>query len=126
MIIRSIGHSNRSITEFGERLRTYNIERLIDIRTRPYSRFCPWFNRNSLSAYLESLGIAYDFRGENLGGLGENVNYDEALDELVKLAGNERVVIMCSEASFKKCHRHLMIEPELTKRNVEVEHILYV
>lgn len=126
MIIYTIGHSNRPLEEFVNRLQDYHIERLVDVRTRPYSRFCPWFNKNSLSEQLASHGIVYDFKGDRLGGLGENLDYDGAIAELVELAKTERIAICCSEADFKKCHRHTMIEPDLFRRDVEVEHILYV
>lgn len=126
MIIYTIGHSNRSLNEFVTRLKDYDIERLVDVRTRPYSRYCPWFNKNSLSEQLASYGIVYDFKGERLGGLGENTDYYGAIGELAELAKTERIAIMCSESDFKKCHRHTMIEPDLMKRDVKVEHILYV
>lgn len=126
MIIYTIGHSNRSIEEFVTRLKDHDIERLVDIRTRPYSRFCPWFNKNVLAEQLALHGIAYDFKGDRLGGLGENRDYGGAIAELIELAKTERIAIMCSEADFKKCHRHTMIEPDLIKRGVKVEHILYV
>ncbi len=126
MIIYTIGHSNRSIDEFIQRLKEYDIDRLVDVRTRPYSRFCPWFNKNSLSEQLASHSIVYGFKGGRLGGLGENRDYDGAIDELIELAKRERIAIMCSEADFKKCHRHTMIEPDLIKRSVKLEHILYV
>ncbi len=126
MIIYTIGHSNHPLNEFIARLKDHDIERLVDIRTRPYSRFCPWFNKNSLNEQLASQDIVYDSRGDRLGGLGENRDYDGAIAELVELAKTERIAIMCSEADFKKCHRHTMIEPDLIKRGVEVEHILYV
>lgn len=126
MIIYTIGHSNRSLNEFVTRLKDHDIERLVDIRTRPYSRFCPWFNKNSLTEQLASQNILYDFKGDRLGGLGENTDYDGAIAEIVELAKTERIAIVCSEADFKKCHRHTMIEPDLIKRSVKVEHILYV
>lgn len=126
MIIYSIGHSNRSITEFISRLEAYGIDRLVDVRTRPYSRFCPWFNKNSLIEQLTLHDIVYDFQGDRLGGLGDNIDYDRAIDELVELAQTERMAVMCSEADYKKCHRHTMIEPDLAKRDVNMEHISYV
>lgn len=126
MTIYTIGHSNRSIDEFIKRLNDYDIDRLVDVRTRPYSRFCPWFNKNSLGEQLALQDIIYEFKGDNLGGLGENINYDETIGEIAELAKIQRMAIMCSEADFKKCHRHTMIEPDLVKRGIEVEHILYV
>ncbi len=125
-MVFTIGHSNKSLETFRPRLEQHGIQRLVDIRTRPYSRFCPWFNKTSLSQNLESHGIVYHFRGNNLGGLGENVNYDRTLEELIELTKTERIAIMCSEADFRKCHRHTMIEPDLIKRGIEVEHIAYV
>lgn len=126
MLIYTIGHSNRSLNEFVTRLQDYGVERLVDVRTRPYSRYCPWFNKNSLSEELASQDIVYDFKGDRLGGLGENLDYDGAIAELVELAKAERIAIMCSEADFKKCHRHTMIEPDLVKHSVKVEHISHV
>lgn len=125
-MVYTIGHSNKSLETFRTRLEQHSIQRLVDIRTRPYSRFCPWFNKNSLAEHLERHGIIYDFRGNNLGGLGENINYNETIVEIVELAKIQRIAIMCSEADFKKCHRHTMIESDLIKRGVEVEHIVYV
>ncbi len=126
MLIYTIGHSNRSLDEFVTRLKDYDIERLVDIRTRPYSRYCPWFNKNFLGEKLALLSIVYYFKGDRLGGLGENLDYDGAIAELVELAKIERIAIMCSEADFKKCHRHTMIEPDLLRCGIKVEHILYV
>lgn len=126
MIIYTIGHSNRSLNEFVARLHDYGIEQLVDVRTRPYSRYCPWFNKNSLSEQLTLHGIIYNFKGNRLGGLDENLDYDGAIAELVELAKTERIAICCSEADFKKCHRHTMIEPDLVKRSVNVEHISHV
>lgn len=126
MIIYTIGHSNRSKDDFINRLKEQDIDRLVDVRTRPYSRFCPWFNKNSLAEQLALHSIVYDFKGDRLGGLGENRDYDGAIVELIELAKTERVAVMCSEADFKKCHRHTMIEPDLIKRGIDVEHILYV
>ena len=126
MLIYTIGHSNRSLDEFVTRLKDYDIERLVDVRTRPYSRFCPWFNKNSLNEQLATFGIVYDFKGDRLGGFGENLDYDGAIAELVELAKTERIAIMCSEADFKKCHRHTMIKPDLVKHSVKVEHISHV
>lgn len=124
--IFSIGHSNRPISEFIERLKANNITMLVDVRTKPYSRYCPWFNKSSLASFLAAQGIVYAYHGHNLGGLGENVDYDKTLDELVVLSEFERIAIMCSEADFNKCHRYTMIEPDLINRGVELEHIRYV
>lgn len=125
MVIYSVGHSNRSIEEFFERLLTYGIERVVDVRTIPYSRFSPQYNQIPLSRCLEAYGIVYDFKGKNLGGKGENVNYDSTLARIAELGKTQNVVLMCSEADYKKCHRYLMLTPDLEKLGATIEHISY-
>ena len=42
----SIGHGNKTIEEFEEELRSFGIQYLIDVRTKPYSEWNPSFNQN--------------------------------------------------------------------------------
>ncbi len=125
-IIYSIGHSNRAFSEFLKGLKENNIDTLIDIRTFPRSRFCPQYNQKSLSDELNKEKIVYVFKGRNLGGKGENFDYEETVDELVEMArSGKKVCVMCSEADYKQCHRHEMLEPSFVKRGLKVEHIKY-
>ena len=50
MDLYTIGHSNLEMDSFLEYLRRYGITALVDTRTRPQSRYFPWFNRRNLSA----------------------------------------------------------------------------
>ncbi len=125
--IKTIGHSNKTFTEFLTKLQEYKIDVLVDIRTFPRSRFYPHFNKTQLSELLAREGISYLFRGKNLGGRGHNTNYDEAIDELIYRTNKEglNVCIMCSEKDYKRCHRHQMIEPSLKEKGMGVTHIQY-
>lgn len=124
-IIYSIGHSQLHFFNFAKLLRKYQIKVLVDIRSRPYSRFAPQFNRTSLEMQLSKIGIIYIFKGQNLGGKDENIDFEQNIQWLSKQARKEQnVAIMCSEAEPLKCHRHLLIEPQLKKYGVEVIHIL--
>lgn len=109
----TVGHSNIPKEHLLERLQIHNIQRLVDVRTKPYSRFCPQYNRTQLAHYLATNEITYDFRGDNLGGLGENVNFDQTLAELYELAQTQNIVLMCSEKAPEKCHRYLVLTPAL-------------
>jgi len=123
--IFSIGHSRRAFSEFLQKLKESKIDTLIDIRTYPRSRFCPQFNRKALSEELSKAGITYIFKGSNLGGLGENVNYEETIDELVGMVrGGKNICVCCSEADYKKCHRYEMLTPSFEERGLKVNHIL--
>lgn len=126
-IAKGIGHSNRAYSEFLQRLQENQIDTLIDIRTYPRSRFCPQYNQKSLSEELGKAKITYLFRGKNLGGKGENIDYEETMDELVGMVKNgKKICVMCSEADHKDCHRHEMLEPSFNQRGVQMEHIEHV
>lgn len=120
----SLGHSNLPIMEFCSKLMKHEINIIVDVRTKPYSRWSPQFNRSILEHHLELMDVAYVWKGKNLGGLGENENFDENIKWLADLfATGQRVAVLCSEKDYRKCHRHLLIEPELQKYGVEMEHI---
>src|SRR5947209_18079269 len=93
--IWGLGHSNLALSEFIQKLQNHKIRILVDIRTYPQSRWCPHFNEKPLNSELNKASITYLYRGKNLGGRGENVNYDEAISELVDLAeGRKRVTVL--------------------------------
>ena len=141
----TLGHSTRSIDEFLALLAEHRIERLVDVRTVPRSRHNPQFNRDLLPPVLERAGIAYTHTAA-LGGLRHTrkdspntawknasfrgyadymltPEFDRALDDLIALAGTERVAIMCAEAVPWRCHRSLIADA-LTARGIQVTHIL--
>ncbi len=126
LTIHTIGHSTKKIEELISKLLENKITMLVDVRSRPYSRYNPQFNRESLRSELESAGIQYVFRGKNLGGLDENIKWDEAIDELVNAAKKKKeVVVMCSEGDHRKCHRYSTIQPALNEKGVSVHHIFW-
>lgn len=124
-VIYTIGHSNVSAEKLLERLRTYEIDRVIDVRTKPYSRWCPQFNREVLERSLAEADINYDWRGNNLGGLGVNEDYDKTLQWVFDRAEYENIVLMCSEGSYLKCHRYSMLTPDFEQLGAEIAHIAY-
>ncbi len=125
-IAKGIGHSNRAYSEFLQRLKENQIDTLVDIRTYPRSRFCPQYNQKVLSEELGKVNIIYIFKGNNLGGKGENIDYEETIDELVKMIkSGKKICVMCSEAKHTDCHRHEMLEPSFSQRGVQMEHIEY-
>ncbi len=118
------------------------IELLVDVRSRPVSRFAPFSNRRRFPGLLDSVGIAYEFMGSPLGGRPEDPNmYDSkgkpdygrmrtasefqmAIDKLVNTASQRRTVILCSEGDPKLCHRRLLLGPSLGEAGFELRHIM--
>ena len=66
--IFTIGHSTKSIEDFLNILKHYNITELIDIRTIPKSHHNPQFNGPELAHFLRNHHIGYHHQ-KNLGGL---------------------------------------------------------
>ena len=119
--IFTIGHSNQPFDEFISLLIRQNIEQLVDVRSKPYSRF-HHFNREPLLKRLASKGIDYLYLGNQLGGHPESddlyangrVVYDRmaalpGFRQGIKRVANESekhsLVLMCTEEDPKECHR---------------------
>ena len=52
MKIYTFGHGAKSLEEFIEKIKSANIDLLIDLRKNPLSRYYPHFNRKNLENYL--------------------------------------------------------------------------
>ena len=137
----TVGHSNHTLEAFLELLREHRVDALADVRSAPYSRFNPQFNREPFAAALKEIGIRYVYLGRELGGRSENFEcYDEegrivydrvaatatfkrGLARVVDGAARHRIALMCAEKEPLECHRTLLVACELDKRGVEVDHI---
>ena len=51
-VIFTIGHGTKSIDEFIGLLKTYNVQRIVDIRTIPKSRHNPQYRIQGLGRFL--------------------------------------------------------------------------
>ena len=141
MQLWTIGHSSLPMEAFLDRLRQHQVEVLVDVRTAPYSRYCPQFNRPELERAVEAAGLRYHFAGQALGGkpadeelrqgngtpdyekIAASECYQDGLRDLEALAARSRVAIMCSEADPLCCHREKLIGRSLRARGIAVIHI---
>ena len=139
--IYSIGYGNRYINDFIALLNQYDIKYLIDVRSRPYSKFNPDFNKESLERILTQNGVKYLFMGDKIGGLPDdmtcrtddkidydkckqNSGYIEGINRLVTAyEKNLKVAMMCSESKPHECHRSKLLGEMLRERNVIAQHI---
>ena len=115
---------------------------IADVRTAPYSRRNPQFNREALSEELRSNGFSYVFLGKELGGrpsqprfycngvadyekMAQTNEFNEGLDRVVNGMKKYRVALMCSERDPLDCHRCLLVGRALAQRGIRVRHILH-
>lgn len=139
--VYTIGHSHHSAEQFLALLQQHQVTAIGDVRSSPYSRFCPQFNREALQATLRQQGIAYVFLGKELGARSDNdscyldrqVQYDllartdlfqEGLRRVLAGAQKYRIALMCAEKDPLTCHRTILVCRHLRERGVSIAHIL--
>jgi uncharacterized protein (DUF488 family) len=145
LTVWTIGHSTRPFEEFLAVLRARAIERAVDVRIGSRSRRYPWFDGPTLAAALHVAGIGYTplpelgghrparpdspntgWRNPSFRGYADYMQTAEfaaGVAELLALAGEARVAVMCAEALPWRCHRSL-ISDALVVRGVRVVDLL--
>ncbi|HXG09285.1 MAG TPA: DUF488 family protein [Gemmataceae bacterium] len=66
--VLTIGYGSRTVEEFIGTLERHAVQYLIDVRSRPRSRFRPECCQEPLDRALRTAGIRYVFMGDTLGG----------------------------------------------------------
>ena len=143
----TIGHSTLSIEDFINKLESFEIDLLADVRSFPGSRRYPHFNQEKLDISLTGADIRYEhfselggrrrarpdslniaWRNESFRGYADYMETNEfrkGIDRLLEIAAKHRTAIMCSEAVWWRCHRSL-ISDYLKVKGVEVNHIMAI
>jgi len=139
--IYTIGHSAHPLDTFVRLLAGSNVTAIADVRSYPFSRRSPQYNRRDLEASLKQRGIEYRFFGKALGGrpkdlklyVGGTADYEamaktegfrEGIERVIKGAKKHRLALMCSELDPIECHRCLLVGRALSTQGVPVLHIL--
>jgi len=149
--VYTVGHGNAPIEEILRLLAALQIGRLVDVRSVPFSRWTPQFNRDALEQTLAEGEPRYVFAGDYLGGrptdptcylagvlpegeadylslvdyaeVARRPWYQRGLARLIELAAERPTAIMCSEEDPLRCHRHHLIAQSLLERGIDVRHI---
>ncbi|NWG25586.1 MAG: DUF488 domain-containing protein [Pseudorhodoplanes sp.] len=139
--IFTIGHSTHNYERFLELLRGVGVTAIADVRTSPFSRHFPQFNKDTLKEELRMDGIAYSFLGRELGGrptggqfycegvadyerMARSPDFAHGLERVLEGARKYRIALMCSEHDPLDCHRCLLVGRALAERGAAVKHIL--
>src|ERR1700742_784406 len=67
LTVLTVGHSTHPVDRFIALLKACEVSAIADVRSSPFSRFNPQFNRDALSKALRDVGISYVFVGKELG-----------------------------------------------------------
>lgn len=139
--VYTIGHSKHSLDEFIALLKLHGVTALADVRSAPYSRFNPQFNKDALERDLRPHGIKYVFMGRELGArsddptcyargrvqygrLAQTQLFRSGIERIERGAVEHRIALMCAEKEPLECHRTLLVSRALDKDGMAVSHIL--
>jgi uncharacterized protein (DUF488 family) len=140
--IWTIGHSNHSWEAFQALLSGERIETIVDVRSYPYSRFAPQFNREPLADTLDRAGVVYHFQGAALGGrpqspehydaeghalyepMSERPQFRAAINSLLAGATSQRLALLCACGKPDDCHRRLLVGRVLAQHGARLRHVL--
>ena len=144
-LVMTIGHSTRTLEEFISLLQAHGATRVVDVRTVPHSRHNPQFNKASLPRSLKKAGLGYvpmpglgglrhakrdslnvGWRNASFRGYADYMqtpDFAQSLEELIRLANQDRIVLMCAEAVPWRCHRSLIADALLV-RGIRTEDIM--
>ena len=139
----TIGHSNYSTKYFLSLLNKHGITCVVDVRSVPFSKYTPQYNKDDLKKFLYDNKIYYIFMGEELGARRSdkllyskdgNLDFDKVSKTSLFQSGIDRVksgiekgyniAIMCTEKDPIECHRNILVARELYKQNIEIYNIL--
>jgi uncharacterized protein (DUF488 family) len=140
-LIYTIGHSSHDLEDFIALLRANGITAVADVRSSPFSRRHPQFNRPELKAALNAAGIAYVFLGDQVGArpkdrscyragraeyglIADSEAFQEGLRRIEEGAERYSIALMCAEKEPLDCHRTILIARHLQRRGTRIVHIL--
>ena len=139
--IYTIGYAAHTIESFIEALKNFNITAVADVRSQPYSRYKPDFNRENIDRDLSANGIEYVFLGNNIGArikapecykngqvvydlISSHPLFQDGIDRLLKGVEKYTIALMCAEKDPINCHRTILICKNLKRYKIEILHIL--
>lgn len=140
--VLTVGHSNLEIGAFVGLLVAHSVHEVVDVRSQPYSRYVPHFNREQLQQALDEAGIRYGFAGREFGARSPDPEaYDEdgrvrysalrsthgferrMLEVIEMTRAGRRQALLCTEADPADCHRAVLVAHAIHESGVAVEHL---
>ncbi len=141
-IVYTIGHSNNASADFIDLLKGAGVGAIADVRSTPFSRRNPQFNRETLASSLKDNAVAYVWLGDQLGArpsdpsllradggvdfrrLVASAAFRRGIERVCDGARRFRLAIMCAERDPLNCHRTFLIARHLAGEHVGIRHVL--
>jgi uncharacterized protein (DUF488 family) len=146
-VIRTLGHGTLAVDEFLAVVHGAGVESVVDVRRFPGSRRNPHFASESMATWLPEHAVAYRWisslggrrkpaadspnvglRNEQFRAYADYMSRDEfvhGIAELVALARDCRVAVMCAESVWWRCHRRLLADHLVLVERTSVEHLFH-
>lgn len=141
LTIYTVGHSTHAIERFVELLQMNGVTAVADVRSSPFSRHNPQFNKETLASDLKAAGISYVFVGKELGArsddpacydhgrvqferLAQTSAFRSGIERVLNGARDYRVALMCAEKEPLDCHRTVLVSRALEHEGASIKHIL--
>jgi uncharacterized protein (DUF488 family) len=138
--LSTIGHSDCDQKRFVELLHDHSVDAVADVRSSPYSRRNPQFNRESLVYALREARIRYVFMGNELGArreepecyikgkarydlIAQTVTFENGIRRVRAGLHRFHVALLCAEHDPITCHRMILICKYLRGNVNEIRHI---
>lgn len=136
----TIGYSPFTDEGFIDVLRHHGVGAVCDIRSVPYSRYKPEFNKAVLEQRLARHTMGYFFLGTMLGGrasdpelyeagrvrfdlVAQSSTFQRGLSVLKQIAHDYSAVLMCAEKDPLTCHRTILVCRQI-RHEFDIFHIL--
>jgi uncharacterized protein (DUF488 family) len=130
-----------NISLFAQWLQYYGIDAIADVRSVPYSKFRPEFNKETLIDILKKNGIKYVFLGDYCGARIDDMScyvdgcvdytkvrktekFKQGIERIINGLTNYNISLLCAEKDPIYCHRDILICKNLKSYNISINHIL--
>lgn len=140
MKLFTIGHSTRPIDDFLLILKSFNVDAVADVRSYPFSKYTPQFNRAEIERSLKRQSMRYVFLGDELGArraerscyvngiadytlIRELPLFKKGLSRVVDGLERMSIALMCAERDPLTCHRAVLVARALREQVQDITHI---
>ena len=137
----TIGHSTHTMDRLLELLSFHSISAIADVRSSPFSRYNPQFNREPLQNALRTAGVEYVFLGKELGArcsdpschINGKVEFGRVARTSLFQSGLQRlrsgidsfvISLLCAEKDPIVCHRMILVCRAMRSDSLGIRHIL--